>query len=116
MLEFNILGLSFHNHSVTLFFCDFLQPIWSEREASVEFLSPGSSRRSPQTPFYPQRVFSRILNPKNPSKNWTTPLHLNTTPDADFSSEESLLSSSSDSEAENEVCVIDTTERGLNFL
>ncbi|KAL9330155.1 hypothetical protein ACSQ67_005158 [Phaseolus vulgaris] len=77
-------------------------PIWSEREASVEFLSPGSSRRSPQTPFYPQRVFSRILNPKNPSKNWTTPLHLNTTPDADFSSEESLLSSSSDSEAENE--------------
>jgi len=105
MLEFNTLGLSFHNHSVTLFFnYDFLQPIWSEREASVEFLSPSSSRRSSQAPFYPQRVFSRVLNPKIPSKPWTTPVYLNSTADADFSSEESLLSSSSDSEEENEVC------------
>ncbi|KAH1049487.1 hypothetical protein GLYMA_08G037000v4 [Glycine max] len=78
-------------------------PIWSEREASIEFLSPSSSSRSSQVPFYPQRVFSRILKPQKASKTWTTPVYLNsTTADTDFSLDESLLSSSSDSEAEND--------------
>ena len=63
-------------------------------------------------PFYPQRVFSRILKPQKASKTWTTPVYLNsTTADTDFSLDESLLSSSSDSEAENDE-VIDATERG----
>ncbi|KAG5058777.1 hypothetical protein JHK86_013773 [Glycine max] len=77
-------------------------PIWSEREASIEFLSPSTSSRSSQAPFYPQRVLSRILKPQKASKTWTTPVYLNSTADTDFSLDESLLSSSSDSEAEND--------------
>ena len=97
-------------------FCDvyiywLLQPIWSEREASIEFLSPSTSSRSSQAPFYPQRVLSRILKPQKASKTWTTPVYLNSTADTDFSLDESLLSSSSDSEAENDE-VIHATERG----
>ncbi|RDX92509.1 putative E3 ubiquitin-protein ligase LIN-1, partial [Mucuna pruriens] len=76
--------------------------MWSEREASIEFLGPNSSSRSSNAPFYPQRVFSGILKPHKPSKSSTTPAYLNSTPETDFSLDESLLSSSSDSEAENE--------------
>lgn len=84
--------------------------MWSEREASVEFLSPSSSNRSSHAPFYPQGVFSGILKSQKPSKASATPLYLNSTVETDSSLDESLLSSSSDSEAENEV--IDATERG----
>nr|KYP61633.1 U-box domain-containing protein 15 [Cajanus cajan] len=79
-------------------------PIWSEREVSIEFLSRSSSSRSSHAPFYPQRVFSGVLKPQNSSKSSTTPVYLklNSTAEIDFSLDESLLSSSSDSEAENE--------------
>ncbi|TKY60875.1 E3 ubiquitin-protein ligase LIN [Spatholobus suberectus] len=77
-------------------------PIWSEREASIEFLSRSSSSRSSHAPFYPQRVFSGILKPQKPSKTWTTPVYLKSTAETDFYLDEDSLSSSSDSEAENE--------------
>ncbi|KAK7398962.1 hypothetical protein VNO78_10136 [Psophocarpus tetragonolobus] len=69
-------------------------PMWSEREVSVEFLSP----RSSPSPIYPERV----LKPQNLSKTSTTPFYLNSTAETEFSLEESLLSCSSDSEEEYE--------------
>ncbi|KAK7358341.1 hypothetical protein VNO77_00268 [Canavalia gladiata] len=69
-------------------------PMWSEREASIEFVSSCSS----PVPFYPQRVSTTILKP---SKNLTASVYSNPTSEADFSVDENLLTSS-DSEAENE--------------
>lgn len=93
--------------------------MWSERDTSIEFLSSSSSSRSSQAPLYPQRVSPRVLNRQKSSKYWTTPVYLNSAPKTQFSLDDNLLCSSSDSEAENEV--IDATEKqeihfGLNFL
>ncbi|XP_061343897.1 putative E3 ubiquitin-protein ligase LIN [Gastrolobium bilobum] len=77
-------------------------PIWSEREASIEFLSSSSSSRSSHASFYPHRVSPRILKPHKSSKNWTTPVYLHSAFETEFSLNENFLCSSSDSEAENE--------------
>lgn len=84
-----------------------MQPMWSERDTSIEFLSSNSSSRSSQAPLYPQRVPPTVLNPPKSSKYWTTPVYLNSAPETQFSLDENSPCSSSDSEAENEV--IDAT-------
>lgn len=85
--------------------------MWSERDASIEFLSSSSSGRSSHAPLYPQRVSPRVLKPQKSTKYWATPVYLNSAAETQFSLNENLLCSSSDSEAENEV--IDATERGM---
>lgn len=82
--------------------------MWSERDASTEFLSSSSSGRSSHSPLYPQRVSPRIPKPPKPSKHWTSPVYLNSPAETVFTLDENLLCSTSDSEAENEV--IDATE------
>ncbi|KAK7319978.1 hypothetical protein RJT34_04707 [Clitoria ternatea] len=77
-------------------------PIWSEREKSIEFVSSSTSSRSSQAPSYPQRVSPRILKPQKSPKNWTTPVYLNSTAETDFSLDDENMLGSSDSEAENE--------------
>ncbi|XP_058732275.1 putative E3 ubiquitin-protein ligase LIN-1 isoform X2 [Vicia villosa] len=79
-------------------------PMWSERDTSIEFVSSNSSSRSSQAPLYPQRVSPRVLdvNPPKSSKNWIAPVYLNSGPETQFSLDENSLCSSSDSEAENE--------------
>ncbi|CAL5215131.1 unnamed protein product [Lathyrus oleraceus] len=77
-------------------------PMWSERDTSIEFLSSNSSSRSSQAPLYPQRVPPTVLNPPKSSKYWTTPVYLNSAPETQFSLDENSPCSSSDSEAENE--------------
>ncbi|KAI5383009.1 hypothetical protein KIW84_070422 [Lathyrus oleraceus] len=79
-----------------------MQPMWSERDTSIEFLSSNSSSRSSQAPLYPQRVPPTVLNPPKSSKYWTTPVYLNSAPETQFSLDENSPCSSSDSEAENE--------------
>ncbi|XP_024627707.1 putative E3 ubiquitin-protein ligase LIN-1 isoform X2 [Medicago truncatula] len=76
--------------------------MWSERDTSVEFLSSSSSSISSLALLYPQRVSPRVLHPLKSSKYWTTPAYLNSAPETQFSLDENLLCSSSDSEAENE--------------
>ncbi|XP_045822566.1 LOW QUALITY PROTEIN: putative E3 ubiquitin-protein ligase LIN-1 [Trifolium pratense] len=77
-------------------------PIWSERDTSIEYLSSSSSNRSSQAPLYPQRVSSGVLNPRKSSNYWTTPVYLNSATETQFSLDKNSLCSSSDSEAENE--------------
>ncbi|KAJ1393524.1 Zinc finger, RING/FYVE/PHD-type [Sesbania bispinosa] len=77
-------------------------PMWSEREISIEYLSSSSSNRSSPAPLYPQRVSPRILKPQKSSKYWKTPVYLNPAAETEFSLDENSLCSSSDSEAESE--------------
>jgi len=86
--------------------------MWSERDTSIEFLSSSSSSISSLALLYPQRVSPRVLHPPKSSKYWTTPAYLNSAPETQFSLDENLHFSSSDSEAVNEV--IDATEKREN--
>ena len=90
----------------------FLQPIWTEREASIEFLSSGSGSNSTYAPFYPLRVSPRILKPQKSSENLTAPVYLKSAAETESSLDENLTSSCSESEAESEI--IGTTKRATN--
>lgn len=102
----------FMQSRILINFFQFLQPIWSDGEKSIEFL--GSSKvNSP--PFYPQRVSPNIL------KNHTSSRGLTASPNSNSDSEPGSLlddnsadsSSSSDFEAETKVIV---TNKKTNLL
>ncbi|XLU49231.1 hypothetical protein S245_044045 [Arachis hypogaea] len=76
-------------------------PIWSERETSIEFLSSTSSSKSSHINYYPQRVSPRILKRQKSSKD-SAPVYMKSTSENRPSLDGNLSSSSSDSEAESE--------------
>ncbi|KAI4346033.1 hypothetical protein L6164_013116 [Bauhinia variegata] len=72
-------------------------PIWAERENSIEFLSSSSSNSS----MYPQRVFPMSIKHRKSWKKLTITADLNSSTELDPTLEENLPCSSSESEAEN---------------
>ncbi|KAF1882737.1 hypothetical protein Lal_00002918 [Lupinus albus] len=79
-------------------------PIWTERETSIDFLrNSSSSNSSLYVPFYPERVSPRLLKPQKSPEKLKSPVYLKSTAEPNSYLDKNLHCSSSESEVDSEV-------------
>ncbi|CAL0323997.1 unnamed protein product [Lupinus luteus] len=79
-------------------------PIWTERETSIDFVrNSSSSNSSPYVPFYPERVSPRLLKSQKSPENLKSPVYLKSAAEPNSYLDKNLHCSSSESEMDSEV-------------
>lgn len=79
------------------------QPIWTERETSVEFSSSSFSGKCVTEQFYPQRVSPKIFKHQESPKKVSLPSRPDIDAETDSSEDENMPCYSSESEVETKV-------------